>query len=241
MDFLDAFIERLAREGKIEISQSDLLAIISGFDIEPENVTEEVLDQLFDLIMLSNALNKKLSDSKVTLSIADCVYVLCRFGVKTAEEIDDDFIKIVLSITAKPEESKEPELVTTAESNPIPKVKQHTDKLAEIIRLKAESEASKLSEAIANVPLIVRQKLLKDIQEREANEDKQETLLGLKRIVDFSVVYTTDQIESRRLLTCVLGGLMLVFAITIFSGMYDQQNEPKTNQPTIEVKEKSQY
>ena len=182
---------------------------------------------------LEKKLLEELAERGISIPLEGASALIKRFGVKDVKEIDEDFLSIVLS-QLEPEEEVEDQQQEDSQPS-YPTAEKHLAGLATAIQIKAETEAAKLSELYANVPNRVKEIVLKDIEEELKTQPKEISLVSLRNVIDFTVVMTTDQTESRRFLYQVLVGIFLLIALFLLGGIYESVNSTSESSTTVNI------
>jgi hypothetical protein len=164
-------------------------------------------------------IDQMLREKGVILDPLDIQKVCDRFGVKDESQVDDDFIKIILSMVQESPSTEETVKVD------IPKVSDHTGRIKELIRDKVEQETDQIVELYKNVPTEVKNKVIKELKDHQNKEKETTPLYQLKNIIDFNVVMAEDEKDSRNFVRQIYGCFFLLSVfLLVFSAIVSHES-----------------
>ena len=157
-----------------------------------------------------------------------------RFGVKTVDDIDSDFIDIIMGMLeeAPPHEEEVPQFAATGIS-----LRERFDHINQMVSNQVEKETDGVINRYKNIPLEVKQKLMAFLQ-KEIVDNPIDSVEKFKEKTDYYSLTLVESIESKKVILAIMGVSTLLIMVLVFLSMmgnliHDTSNTDRTRTENV--------
>lgn len=150
-----------------------------------------------------------------------------RFGVKSPEEVDDDFIEIIISQCQEPTQEQQ-------QPKDIGGLRERINQLADMAEAKVNLETDRIAQLYKDVPQLVKSKVLGELTQ-QAEKSPDQSLVDFKNIAEFWTIFAQDSINNRQLTVLIFRAFVVIVLCLIAFNWGELHAKSRKDQTRIQA------